>query len=477
METIILQIVTETAKKFLERQQAGALSSLHRMAEDFREISDGMAREMLAAFITQADKSIVDAREERMGDGVRIRQSRVPRTLFTALGPLTYERTYFDVKGEREYIIDAMLEVGAYERVDAGVGARLVNAAAEVSYGRSAQIVAGGALSRQTVRNKAMGTGEAAWVPARKADVPQAIHIFADEDHVSLQDGKSAIVPLVTVCEGKREVSKGRNELIDPFHVQGYGMEPSKLWEYVYALCAEKYGPGWAGDAYLYGDGAPWVESGMDFFPGATRVLDGFHLKNRMKRLLGGDIGEALGPRARSALAMGDREKFRETAAWVADATFWLMREGKERERRLKTVAEDGAYILAHWDAIQNIRLPGSIGSCTEAQVSHVLSERFSRNPMGWSKAGLAKMAGIRVFVLNGGRIAPADVGSRKADEREGAVASCVEKYERIAREQQEEALKGAKDWSIFDREPAAAGKRGGTRVAVEALGRTRRAG
>jgi hypothetical protein len=57
------------------------------------------------------------------------------------------------------------------------------------------------------------------------------VHALADEDHVSLQDGKSAIVPLVTICEGKREVSQGRFELIEPLHVQGFGMEPETLWE------------------------------------------------------------------------------------------------------------------------------------------------------------------------------------------------------------------------------------------------------
>jgi hypothetical protein len=107
----------------------------------------------------------------------------------------------------------------------------------------------------------------------------------------------------------------GRFELIEPFHVQGYGTEPLKLWDYVYALCAEKYDMGRIGNVYLY----------------------------------------------------GDREKFKETARWIADATFHLMPEGRERAVRLKTVGENSAYILTHWDAIQNIRLPGSVGSCIDA--------------------------------------------------------------------------------------------------------------
>jgi hypothetical protein len=477
MENIILQTVTEATKKILEYHRENGLSSLHRMAEDIKTISDGMAAEMLKAFIADADKAIVDAKSERMGDRIRIRQSNVPRTLYTVLGPFTYNRTYFDVKDEREYILDRILGVDSYERIDAGVSARLVNGAATASYERSAEMFAGGHVSRQTVKNKVMNTGEVAHVPDRKSEAPEAVHIFADEDHVSLQDGRTAIVPLVTVCDGKRQVCEGRFELVDPFHVQGLGMKPETLWEYVYALCDGKYDMSKVGSVYLYGDGAAWIETGMDFFPEAVRVLDEFHLKSRMRRLLAGDIGTALAPRARAALTRGNKEKFRETVSWITDATMYLMPEGKERAGRLKAAAENGAYILAHWDAIGNLRLPGSVGSCTEAMVSHVLSERFSRSPMGWSKAGLSKMAMIRVFVMNGGRAEPADVTAWKGTERKGSVMTRIEKYEGIVKDRREEALKGMKDWSLFGPAASVFGKRTGTRVAIDALGRTRKIG
>lgn len=49
------------------------------------------------------------------------------------------------------------------------------------------------------------------------------------------------------------------------------------------------------------------------------------------------------------------------------------------------------------------------IGSCTEAQVSHVLSQRLSRNPMGWSEAGANAMTSLRVYVKNGGMVTTED--------------------------------------------------------------------
>ena len=38
-------------------------------------------------------------------------------------------------------------------------------------------------------------------------------------------------------------------------------------------------------------------------------------------------------------------------------------------------------------------------GSCTEGQISHVLSERFSQDPMGWSEECLGKLSQARVYL------------------------------------------------------------------------------
>ena len=44
-------------------------------------------------------------------------------------------------------------------------------------------------------------------------------------------------------------------------------------------------------------------------------------------------------------------------------------------------------------------------GSCTEPLISHTLSECLSKNPLAWSKEGLGKMAMLRIFEENGGKI------------------------------------------------------------------------
>ena len=49
--------------------------------------------------------------------------------------------------------------------------------------------------------------------------------------------------------------------------------------------------------------------------------------------------------------------------------------------------------------------------------MSHILSERLSRNPVGWSETGLSNMAMIRVYVWNGGKVQAKDVGKGRSEE------------------------------------------------------------
>ena len=474
MENIIQQIVIETAHNFLNYFEVNGLGTLDKMTDDLKVISDGMTARTLAAFIESADNTICDAKEERKQDGVTVHQRNVPRTLFTALGNFTYNRTYFDSEFGKVFLLDNILGVNPYDRIDAGVSAKLVNTAAIHSYGRSASIITGDNVSRQSVWNKAMNTGEVAYIPTRVDSTPETIHIFADEDHVSLQDGTNTIVTLVTVCAGKQAVSKGRNELIEPFHVQGYGMDKDTLWEYVYALCVEKFDMNIVGNIFIYGDGAAWIKGGLDVFPNALFSLDTFHFRKRMRSLFSGEVGSKFTLKAYAAVSNDDKATFEATAKSMLIAIMDTMPDGSAKERKAERVNDNIEYISNNWTGIQNSRTPGVIGSCTEAMVSHVLSERFSRNPMGWSKKGLSKLAMVRVYVLNGGEVAPADTISWKHSDRRNRVADKIEKYDNIVKLQHDDIFKDVKSWRWFERDNMISRKTTGTKVVLEALGKLR---
>ena len=59
-----------------------------------------------------------------------------------------------------------------------------------------------------------------------------------------------------------------------------------------------------------------------------------------------------------------------------------------------------------NWDSIVERLNGGYFGSCTEPLISHILSERLSRNPLAWSRGGLGKPAMLRIFTENGGKAA-----------------------------------------------------------------------
>ena len=70
-----------------------------------------------------------------------------------------------------------------------------------LQYGKSVQNVTGNRVSRQTVMNK-VRESHIPTTPKQELRKVKALHIDADESHVTLCGGKSAIVPLVSAYEG-----------------------------------------------------------------------------------------------------------------------------------------------------------------------------------------------------------------------------------------------------------------------------------
>jgi hypothetical protein len=476
MEYIIQQITMGFVKKLCEHFSERGIYEFGEMAADGKTMAEKFVGDLIVALITSADNELVKAKAERRADGIAIQERDVPRTQFTALGPLTYRRTYFEELNGRSYLLDGILGVRSYERVDTAVSAEMVSKAGEYSFGRSADIVTSGRVSRQTAWSKAMGTGEVCVIPTRAKEIPEVLHIFADEDHVHMQDGTSRILPLITVCAGKEEVFCGRNRLKDPIHINGFGIKPDEHWSYVYAVCDERYDMRRVRKVIVYGDAAKWIGVSHDFLPSPVYVLDDYHYQKRIKSLTAGAICRRFAMRIRSSVKNDNRMAFTDIIYDMENAVMAEMQEGCEKQKRLRHIREEGAFLLAHWSEIQNRKDPDSIGSCTEALISHVLSERFSRNPMGWSKHGLEKMSMIRVFIKNGGKIMPCDIGCDKRTDEERRVAlGRTEKYAALVRRQEKELLADVKNWrwlkcedSIISQAP------GGTREAIRLLSKTR---
>ena len=475
MEHIVQQKTNDFVNRFKSHFEKRGLYELGDMAKDVKAMTDELGNELMVMVIEDTDKALVEEKAARRVDGIAVHEREVPRTLHTALGDLTYRRTYFSTPEGMSYLLDELMGVLPYERVDSHVCANLVNASGLMSFGRSADIVADGKISRQTIWRKAMESGEAAVLPLRVKDTPKRIHIFADEDHVHLQDGKSDILPLITICSGKEQISKDRYELTDRIHVNGYGLYAKKHWEYAYAVCDAMFDMKKVKEVFIYGDDAPWIAKSDECFPSAIHILDAQHYRQYMTGILAGEICSQFALKLYGAVKHDKRDVFSMYICEIIDELMLQMPEGKQRNAKLKAVQRNAGYILNNWDSVQNMKRTGSIGSCTEAMVSHVFSERFSRNPMGWSKAGLSKMSMLRVFIKNGGRLTPMDIGVDKlSDNEKRVVMSRVEKYESLIKAQQAKIFEGFLNWGWFDHERVTDIAPSGTKVLLDALGRRR---
>ena len=120
---------------------------------------------------------------------------------------------------------------------------KLIEQAADTSYQKSSKIVLDGQVSKQTVMKKVRQIEDYELEKVERNETVTKIHLQADEDHISLQDGRKTIVKLVTLHEGTEKENRTRNALVNkisftPMHKESN----SKFWEntFWYISCSYK---------------------------------------------------------------------------------------------------------------------------------------------------------------------------------------------------------------------------------------------
>lgn len=411
MENIIAQQLVKMQGKILEKIQEEGLENIGQTAEMmFETLKEGTC-ELLQVILEATDAEIVKATRERKQDGLRVKERNVVRRLVTSLGEIEYRRTYYETsEGKYVYLLDHLIGVEPYERVSKALCAELVNLSAEMSYGKSVRH-GKAQVSRQTVSNKVNGLREVVQDVTRVEHTPEELHIFADEDHVHMKDGRNAIVPLVTITEGIDTSNPKRHTLINPLHIAGYGMEAEAFDDQVEACVNERYDINAVKRIYIHGDGASRIAKLGERFPNAVHVLDGFHLEKYLKKL--GHYNGAVQRMGalRAALRDGNRKTYKKLLEDIC---------GLQEEKDLKDCKKVIRYLWNNRKAAHLRYDPDICGSCTESLVSHVLSERLSRTPLAWSERGLKKMTMLVVYCKNGQRVTAKDIRvSITADEQD----------------------------------------------------------
>ena len=467
METIIQQIAKKLINKILEKAYSGGISDIDALSSAVLGDCKEAAVEMIEEITVQLNRQIRNDKRRRKEEGLVLKEKERGRSLLTELGRLDISRDYYYDKKNDEYVylLDHVIGLREYERVSDGVSAKLVSLATEVSYAKSAQIVAGGEVSRQSVRNSILRLGgieKEAEVGKPKRRVKE-LHIFADEDHVHMQkEGKekgkkSKMVPLITVTEGVEEESKGRNRTKEAVHFVDEKFSTKELWKSVEGYIGASYELDIVENIYVHGDGGQWIKNGLENFSNVKRLMDGFHLEKRLKEAASRFPNRKLRRRIKEAIEEDDRKKLDRIIQSLCEAS----EDGKDKE----FVSELGKYLFGNYEAIRNRMIYGEVGSCTEGQVSHILSERFSRDPLGWSEEGLGKLTKQRIYIKNRGKIE-----ARDFKDKDRGKGSYGEYAERII----EDACEGAIDFSIFERREPVFDGSSGTQTLIRRLSMNR---
>lgn len=404
------------------------ITDLDAAASALKKDSDELSRNILETLIKHMNESFRRDKSTRKEMGLVLKEKDRPRCILTELGEISFTRDYYYNKETDSYEtpLDQMLSIDPRTRVGAEIGAKLASRATYESYERSSLEVTGGLVSRQTVKNQIMKAPNLEKQPEKKKQC-KVLDLYADEDHVHLQKPgkergkKNKVVPLVTVTEGTVKVSNRRNATINPVHFVDEQMDTKDLWASVEGYIEKAYDLEVLEEIRLHSDGGKWIKSGLENFPNVVRAMDKWHLERDLRAVSRKFPNQHVQGRINDALAKDDRDK--------AESILGSLVMQCVEEKDFEDLQEFQNYLLSNWEACANTFKEGMGGSCTEGMVSHVLSERFSRNPMGWSVAGLGKLSMLRIYLKNGGEIkAEHFKASYEGDERHKAYARrCLE--------------------------------------------------
>lgn len=464
MYNSILQLAIKLTEKICERTESGEIRDLDIMADEVLRDCRETSAEIISVIIRHLNESIRNDKETRKDMGLVIKEKDRPRRLLTHLGLICFERDYYYDKESETYTmpLDQILGIEKRERIGGSVKAALVAQATDSSYAKSSVIVTGGEVSRQTVHDQILKMDVPESQPYEEHKQIKQLHVYADEDHAHMQKPgkekgkKNKSVPLVTVTEGTAPLSGGRNRTIHPMHFSDENFDTKNLWKTVGGYIARAYDTEGLEKIYIHGDGGGWIRNGLEEYPQSVHVMDGYHFFKELKRIC------RILPQRNTRIVI--LEALKKDDKRKADQFVQELLTGALTEKDAERIRAFAVYLFGEWESIRRRILDDVPGSCTEGQVSHVLSERFSRDPLGWSEEVLGKLVGARLYLKNGGTLTKEIF--IEATERE-------ERYGDYADRLIGEVMGAGLDFSLFEVEKPVFDVASGTQTAIRGLGRT----
>ena len=447
--------------KFLENNLECMEESIKNTLANKNDIADIIL--VIQEFVNKLGTDIVKEIIEEVNAGIKKSPYRKGKwevirdeesTLLTSMGSMIYSRTLFkDLRGGKStFLADKQFGIQPHARMTEDVVINVIKEAIDSSYQKGGTCASlKDDVSKQTVKNILHGLEvEMPKETVEKKKQVRRLYINADEDHVAAQfwnkkgdlrmDEKgyksNTIMPkLVYVFEGIEKDSERskRHHLVGTHYFGGVyeGASNEELWLEVANYIDLNYDMEYLETVYLSGDGASWIRQGLSWITKSRFVLDQYHLNKYIQASI-----THLGDSAEDAKDMIYDAISRESQTELKDV-FGKIEAVTENEFKRGQIADTKRYLLRNWDGIiiKNEKGHEIIGCSAEGHVSHLLSDRMSSRPMGWSKRGAEVMSKLRIFKWNHGNVYDL-VMYRKYKERKEEMEMMQDKIIRNARRQ-----------------------------------------
>ncbi len=336
-------------------------------------------------------------------NGWRMKET-VVRTVKCSLGILHLHKDVYQHRETRRCSAPVFEALGItpHQKSTKELMHRVLDLSAVMSFQKAIDALDAG-ICRQTAIN---------WLRYRMPDLEKAgsailrrvetLHVFLDEDHVSMmKDPKRShmIVPVGAVAEGRSEECDGRFRLISPFYCLSTDMSPGNLTDSITGYICSHYDLNALKTICVHGDGAQWIQKSFEGFCQVKHIFDGFHFEREIRRCCRrfGEENKKAQKLLRKAIENDDKG--------MAEALLNSLGTMNADTHIHEKTEEFLKYLLKNWDAIRERIASNPLGSCTEAMVQHIASERFSSTPHGWSRQTLTKLCRLRALHVNGGSL------------------------------------------------------------------------
>lgn len=351
------------------------------------------------------------------------------RTIISTVGDITFDCTYYRNREDKSYhyLLEELINLDKHERLTEAAEVAVLTEALKTSYEEATKVLPSKQkISKSTVYEKVHGL--AAEMPEEVSSEKKAcayLHIEADEDHVAEQHGRwnkenssfiSKLIYLYEIKQDCEEVSN-RKELVGTFYFAGvyYGNEIEKFWNKVRRYIDEHYDTDKLKRVYIGGDCASWIKSGTDYIDKSLFCADKYHLMKYInaaagqmldeKELVKEELWHKLYSRKENAKYNFDKY----TRAMLASA------------KNTDPIEELRTYVLGNWAAVRRMLRTKRVNGCSaESHVSHMLSDRLSSRPKGWSHEGADRMSKLRCYEKNYGRDKIIDLVKYSREVRKG---------------------------------------------------------